>query len=248
MLRAFLRWNRTFCNWLEGYLPTARRHTFRVYPQRVAQRLTPGVEVVLDVGGGKACAYADQRPPQWTGRVIALDIAIEELAVNDTAEDKIIADGVRGLPFRAASIDLITSRSVLEHLNNLEAFVEEAARVLRPGGYFVHWIPCRYAPFAVVNRLLPNWLGKRLVHFTDPASVGICGFPAVYDRCYPAALRQLLARHGFSIEELTPSYFQARYYAFFAPLFLISTAYELAVQALGIETLCAHMLVVARRN
>ncbi|MGH2701152.1 MAG: methyltransferase domain-containing protein [Actinomycetota bacterium] len=38
-----------------------------------------------------------------------------------------------------------TSRSVLEHLDDVEAFVAEANRVLFPGGYTVHLFVGRFA-------------------------------------------------------------------------------------------------------
>jgi SAM-dependent methyltransferase len=40
----------------------------------------------------------------------------------------------RGLPFREASFDLVTSNQVIEHLADTDQFMTEAHRVLRPGG------------------------------------------------------------------------------------------------------------------
>jgi SAM-dependent methyltransferase len=249
MFRAFFKANQRACAGLEPWLPTARGHTFRLYPERVARCLRPGtVRMVLDVGGGRTCAFAALRPPEWSGKIVAMDVAPEEIARNQSVDARIVADLTRGLPLADESVDLMASRSVLEHLANLESFVAEASRTMRPGGYFIHLAPCRFAPFAVMNRLIPNRVARKLLYFTNPNIKGICGFPAVYDRCTPAALRRLFTAHGFEIEECRPSYYQSQYYSFFLPFFLLSTAYELVIQALGWETLCAHVLIVARKR
>lgn len=248
LIRRFIQANQAFCAKLELVLPTAKGHTFRQYPGAVAERIREGgLRCIADVGGGKTCAYADLLPEGWQGRIIAMDISPEELVFNQTVDLRLVSDVTRGIAVRDGSLDMITSRSVLEHLSDLEAFVAGAARAVRPGGYFVHWIPNKFAPFAVINAMLPNRLAKPMLHYLDPHTVGICGFPVVYDRCYPAAIEKVFARHGFEVLEVRPSYFQSRYYAFFVPFFLISTLYEGTLQWLGLRNLCAHFLIVARR-
>lgn len=249
LLRRFIRANQAFCARLEARLPTAKGHTYRQYPVAVAERIAAdGLRRIVDVGGGKTCAFTEFTPEGWDGRLVALDISPEELRHNHSVHLRLVSDVTRGLPMADGSVDMITSRSVLEHLASLEDFVAGAARAVRPGGYFIHWVPNKFAPFAVVNAMLPNRLAKRLLHYLDPHTVGICGFPAVYDRCYPSAMRRLFEQHGFEVLEIRPSYFQSRYYAFFAPFFLLSTFYEGTMQFLGVRNLCAHFLIVARRT
>lgn len=249
IVRSFIRANQNFCARLERVLPTAKGHTFRQYPPAVAERIGPGnLRRIVDVGGGKTCAYAELTPEGWDGRLVAIDISPEELAYNHTVHLRLVSDVTRGLPVEDGSIDMITSRSVLEHLANLEDFVAGAARAIRPGGYFIHWVPNKFAPFAMVNAMLPNKLAKPLLHYLDPGTVGICGFPVVYDRCYPAAMEPLFEKHGFEVLEVRPSYFQSRYYAFFVPFFLLSTLYEGLMQFLGVRNLCAHYLIVAQKR
>ncbi|HPO13833.1 MAG TPA: methyltransferase domain-containing protein [Candidatus Hydrogenedentes bacterium] len=248
MLRAFIRMNQRCCAWLEPHLPTARRHTYKIYTEVAAEHANrPEVRLAVDIGGGKTCAYVPATAARQDLRIIAIDISPAELRHNHDVNARMVSDVTCGLPLRDASVDLMTSRSVLEHLTNLEAFLREAQRIMRPGGYFIHWIPCKFAPFALINQALPNWLAKKVLYYIEPDVQGICGFPAKYDRCYPAALRRLLDAAGFEIISLKPSYFQ-RYFSFFVPLFLMNALYELILQGLGAENLCAHALIVARRR
>lgn len=249
VVRRFIRANQAFCARLENVLPTAKGHTFRQYPVAVAECIAAEkLRRIVDVGGGKTCAFAALTPAGWGGKILSLDIAPEELLHNQCVDLRMVSDVTQGLPVQDGALDMITSRSVLEHLADLEAFVVGAARAIRPGGYFIHWVPNKFAPFAVVNAMLPNRIAKKMLHYLDPATKGICGFPVVYDRCYPSAMEKLFAAHGFEVLEVRPSYFQSRYYAFFAPFFLLSTLYEGTMQFFGVRNLCAHYLIVARRT
>ncbi len=44
----------------------------------------------------------------------------------------------------------------MEHLHDNAAFSRKFARALRPGGVMVHTFPCKFAPFALIDQLLPN--------------------------------------------------------------------------------------------
>jgi ubiquinone/menaquinone biosynthesis C-methylase UbiE len=61
-----------------------------------------------------------------------------------------------------ASSDLILSRALLEHVDDVPAAIREMARVLLPGGTALHFMPCRYSIFGIGARLLPFDLLLRL--------------------------------------------------------------------------------------
>ena len=47
------------------------------------------------------------------------------------------------LPFRGGSFDMVVASEIVEHLENPQGAMLEAARVLRPGGYLVVSTPYR---------------------------------------------------------------------------------------------------------
>jgi SAM-dependent methyltransferase len=204
-------------------------------------------QLVVDVGGGKSCPFAKYRRPGFGTRIVAVDVSADEIEENRDVDETRTADIMQELPFEAGEVDMIVSRSVLEHLVDLEAFVANSARVLKPGGYFIHLFPGRFAPFAIINRMFPQRLSRRILFFLHPQTVGICGFPAFYDRCSYSALARLVESRGFEIEEQRMSYYQSRYFDFFFPLYLLSVGYELLARASGLSDLSAYVLIVARK-
>ena len=123
------------------------------------QELLEGASVlILGVGGG------DEILDYWVGTkaasVTALDVE-EDIdwkpslgwpAVRSTAArgglsvSFVVADGTT-LPFANNSFDILYSRSVLEHVRDLDQFFAEAHRVLKPGGLFYSlfgplWFTC----------------------------------------------------------------------------------------------------------
>jgi hypothetical protein len=104
----------------------------------------------------------------------------------------------------------------------------------------------KYAPFAMINRLLPHPISKWLLHILIPGSEGRLGFRAYYDRTYKSGMKRVLEKHDFKIIDIKVNYYQAEYFNFFVPLFVLNVLYELIVYGLRLENLGASVLVVAR--
>ena len=248
-LRAFFEANKRISIGLERYLPHARPNPFDAYTEIVADLIgRKDGQVIVDVGGGRSCTFAHVRPPGSTSRIVAVDVSSEQLALNNDVDEKRVADVVKELPFEPAEVDAIVSSSVLEHLDDVEAFVANSRRALKPGGYWVHVFPSKFAPFSIANQLLPSTLGRRVLLALMPETEGKCGFRAYYDRCYYSACTALLRRHGFEVTDVRVGYFQSWYLSFFLPAFLLSAAYELALYKLGARNLAAYLVVVARKK
>lgn len=251
MLRSFFAVNRRACLRIEPYLPQAKTaiELFDLYERVVAQYMNSRAgQVVVDVGGGKSCAFAKYRDPAAGAKIVAVDVSEEELKYNVDVEEKRVADIMHGLPFDRQEVDLIVSRSVLEHLENLDSFVANSRQALKTEGHFIHLFPSKFAPFALINQALSNSLSKKVLYFFFPESKGILGFPAFYDNCYYSGIRKLLERHGFEVIGAHLSYYQSPYFYFFVPLFLVSAIYEMVIRVLGVKDLAAYMLIIARKN
>ena len=253
MLRSFFALNRRASQWVARRLPHAQDDLFARYEEAVVAAMNErSGQVVIDVGGGKTCPFSARRRQALGTRVFGVDVDRSEIARNREVDAAAISDASRGLPLADASVDVIASRMVIEHLPDLEPFVADAARVLRSGGRFIHLFPSRYAPFALLNRIVPPMLAKRILYFFQRGSPffpeGNCGFRAFYRDCHDSAFRATLARHGFEVVEVRLSYYAAYYFDFFLPLYLLCVGYELAVRALRLRDLAAYLLVVATKR
>jgi 2-polyprenyl-6-hydroxyphenyl methylase/3-demethylubiquinone-9 3-methyltransferase len=244
----FLDANRRASRRLAARLPHARKSLTDAYLREVTSRLRPGM-TVANVGTGGRCDYARRRPAGGAVRIVGVDVSQEAMAGNADVDERRVADVVRhGMPFADGELDMVTSRSVIEHLDDVERFIAESARALRPGGWSVHILPGRFGVFALINGVLPHRLARRLLFTLRPSMIGIGGYPVVYDRCSARELRALFERHGHDVVLLRAGYSGAQYFEFLFPLFLLVTAWEGLCALLGAEQLAPRLLIVARRR
>jgi ubiquinone/menaquinone biosynthesis C-methylase UbiE len=245
---AFVALNRKASKRLEAHLPHAIDILYQyIEVVKDVVNAMPRNAVVVDVGGGTTCPFARVLKPGASTMIIVLDISEDQLRCNNDANSRLVADVMKSLPFGNGTVDLVTSRSVLEHLGDVAAFVRHSSEVLKPGGYWIHLFPSKFAPFALINQLLPKTWSRMLVRTFFPSQKGICGFPALYDVCYCSAIVNLLLKNGFDRVDVMPSYYQWQYFSFCFPLFVASAAYALLVWLLGLRNLAAYLLVVARK-
>jgi ubiquinone/menaquinone biosynthesis C-methylase UbiE len=247
--QSFLAANKRVCKAIERYLPQRRVNIQARYDETVAAYMNslPAGAVVADIGSGKECRFARYRSSAAQIRIVGVDISEEELAENRDVDEKRVADVARGLPFGRGELDLIASRSVLEHLDDTEAFIADSRRVLGPGGYSIHLFASKFAPFALLNSILPPRVSRLLLDRLHPESKGTVGFRTHYDRTYPSGVAALLKKHGFEVVASEVSYYQSGYYNFFIPIYLLSAVYELLLYGIRAENLAAKAMVVARR-
>lgn len=212
-----------------------------------ALRSLPPGATVLDLGGGRRCVYAGALPPDHGLRLVAVDVSEEELAANSDVDETCLANIAEGLPFADASVDLILSRALLEHIDGVPAAVANMARVLKPGARTVHFMPCRYSLFAIAARALPFKRLLWILHAVNPGSRGQVEFEVFYDHGYPSAMQALFEQAGFREVSIDVCWAQPGYFEPIPPLFLVTSLYEFIVKRLNLTRLAAYMIVSATR-
>ena len=249
-VRRFINWNKSLCNGLEWRLPRAfTRSLFHLHELTAAEAmLERDGQTVVDVGGGQFCALSQYRDPESGTTIIAIDILLEQIAWNRSVDFGIVADVGRSIPLRDSSVDLIVTRSVLEHLEDNRSFFDECRRVLRQGGKSIHVFPGRFAPFALVNQLIPHSWAERFLDAFIRESRGHSGFPAHYHDCYDRAMRRRNLSAGLVPVTLHYRYYQAVYVKFFVPFYLMMVAYDLLLYCFDVRPLAAQILLVAEKQ
>ena len=107
---------------------------------------------------------------RYTEHVMGLDIEVERVIEGrQSGIANLLAGVCEHLPFADATLDVVFSHEVLEHVEDDRQACREMARVLRPGGRAVIFVPNRLYPFETHgifwqgryyfgNKLFVNWL------------------------------------------------------------------------------------------
>jgi SAM-dependent methyltransferase len=191
--------------------------------QRLRPHLVAGARI-LDIGSGRRPTVPKDLRPAG-GTYDGLDLSINELenAPPGSYDRMFASDICDRLPELQNKYDLAVSWQVLEHVRPLSRALENTRGYLRPGGTFIAQLSGTFAPFALLNQLIPHSLARpllRVVMRRDSEGV----FPAHYDRCWYSALRRSMAE--WQECEILPLYRGAEYFKFARPLMAVCLAYE----------------------
>jgi 2-polyprenyl-6-hydroxyphenyl methylase/3-demethylubiquinone-9 3-methyltransferase len=248
LLRRFFELNTKLSSQLEACLgiPNESRLFHRFY-QMVNDSIgaLPDGATFVDVGAGRRCDYAAARDRDI--RLVAVDISAAELAHNTDADERVVADVSKGLPFADGEVDLLVSFTLLEHVDGVGSAIQHIARVMKPNGRTIHMVPGRYALFAVAARLLPFAPLLRLVHFAMPESIGTVEFEVHYDHTEPVAIERLFTEAGFHNVTIEWTAAQAGYFKPLTPAYLFVVLYESFVRLFRAPRLAAYLIVSAER-
>ncbi|MSO75388.1 MAG: class I SAM-dependent methyltransferase [Alphaproteobacteria bacterium] len=196
------------------------KHPYRVLEETLDGLASPG-RTFVDSG----CGYEAPVLAKLKGRglrLIGLDVV--DFRNTDPELDLKRAD-IGHLPLADASVDVIYSRSVMEHVTQPEAVIAEAFRVLKPGGHMIFLTANKWDYASIIARLVPNRYHGRIVRFTegrDEADV----FPTAYRANTRHAVRRLAHQTGFDIERVDFLGQYPSYFTFSAPLFFLASLYE----------------------
>lgn len=197
-------------------------HPYRLFEQRVEHHVAAGgVAVLMDAGCGRTVPVLRK----YLGRVPRL-IGIELVDFTDVPPgiETYNADLGR-LPLDDASVDLIMSRSVFEHLTDPDAVYREFARVLRPGGRVVFLTANMWDYGTLVARLVPNRFHAKVVKAVEGREEEDT-FPTAYKTNTRGDVNRLAAAAGLRVEGFDYLSQYPNYLMFNGFLFLLGTAFE----------------------
>lgn len=181
--------------WYQGSAADYLIYLFHIASYRFAIQRTRGKQV-LDYGCGTG--YGSSMLAENSADVAGIDIDAEviDYAKNQYSQSNLTfktvdpAESGR-LPYPDGSFDTVVSFQVIEHVQNVDRYLEEIARVLRPGGEFISATPDRSArlfsmqqPWNMhhVTEFSASQLSDSLEqHFGEVEILGMSGDPDVLD-------------------------------------------------------------------
>lgn len=133
--------NRARRNWIQRYVELPGMST-ALGLSREALGLPRGARL-LEVGCGRGVALSYFEERLRPARLVGVDVdptllAEAEASWNASGPVELVCGDARALPFPDSSFDLVVDFGTLFHVARPEQAVVEIARVLAPGGLFVH--------------------------------------------------------------------------------------------------------------
>jgi SAM-dependent methyltransferase len=212
-----------------------------------------GSSIVLDLGCGRGAAAED--PVPWRrhlqtlrgrcARVIGADVDAAAAANPLIDEFHLIVDG--RLPLGDESIDVCYSDYVLEHVEDVDAFFAECARVLKPGGHLFIRTPNMWSYMGVASRLVPDRLHARVLHRIQPGRRKDDVYPTVYRCNSRRKLQRALEKHGF-VSVVQTHDAEPAYLAFSRVLYILGVLHQRYAPRAMRQTLFAFATKQSRSN
>lgn len=219
------------------------RYTCEVYRTLIEQ----APERVLDVGAGQHWFFPAHLKSKLGFRLIGSDIDPGELALNAALDERIVVDASSGLGVPDSSVDVITARAAVEHFPDNRTFIRNCSHALRPGGTLIVTFAGRNAPFAVINRLLPEVLSGWLLEHLIPERQEKLGFKAYYDRCTYSQITREARDAGLDLVRHFYDFHSSAYFRFFVPVYLASASLDRVRAALDWRDGASYYLFVFRK-
>jgi SAM-dependent methyltransferase len=170
---------------------------------RVKALATPEM-TVLDVGCGRGAAADRLEKCPWEQcrvlkghcrKVIGIDVS--EAGFENPLLDEFRRIESDRWPVETASIDLLVSDAVLEHIPDPNVFFSECSRVVKPGGFICFRTPNRWSYIALAATLVPNRMHADVVNLVQPGRQAKDVFPTYYRANSIRALKRLMKAHHF---------------------------------------------------
>ena len=183
---------------------TACDSTVAFYTRVNALAAAGPARVVVDFGCGRG-VYAEDAIPfrrqlrdlRGAGRtVIGMDVD-SRAASNPFVDEFRMAEPGGKWPAEDDSADLVIADFVVEHLEDPDRFLAEAARVLKRGGHVAIRTPNSAGYVVWISRIVPGKLHRTVLRRAQPDREEEDVFPAVYHCNSAPRLRRALAGHGF---------------------------------------------------
>lgn len=198
-------------------------HPYKTYEKMIEARLKPD-SVMLDAGAGRTAPVL----AKFVGkakRLVGVELVTFDPKKVPAGVELIQADLGKVPQMETASVDLIISRSVLEHIKDIEPVYKEMHRILKPGGSFIFLVPNFWDYVSLISWIVPNKLHGLIVSKTEGRDAHDT-FPAFYKSNTRGSVSRLASRTGF---RMISCEYLGQYPAMFlfnAPLFFLASLYE----------------------
>lgn len=202
-------------------------HPYLLFEREVEALLRPGC-TLLDAGCGRTAPIL-ARFRGKAQRLIGVDLV--EFAPPTDGLELYNAD-LSEIPLKDGCVDVVMSRSVMEHVTDPLRVYAEIYRVLKPGGHFVFLTGNLWDYAAIIAMLVPNRLHPRIVAKTEGREEQDV-FPVAYRTNTRSAIATWASLAGFETVAFRYLGQYPSYFMFNGFLFLLASGYEKMIRRIG---------------
>ena len=217
-------------------------HPYRIFERRV-DALLPLQGVLLDAGSGRTVPVLRR----FVGRAGRL-IGVELVPFTDVPPDiETYNADLAALPIESASVDVIMSRSVFEHLTDPQPVYREFMRVLKPGGALIFLTANMWDYGTLAARAIPNRFHGRIVRRVEGRKEEDT-FPTAYRTNTRGDVRRLAREAGFAVESFDYLSQYPNYLLFNGALFFLGMCFEKVIARFEALRLLRGWILVTLRK
>jgi hypothetical protein len=138
----------------------------------------------IDVAGGSHWQFPLVYKDAYGLELSGVDLDADAINRNDALDFRYAGDVCNTSTIGKGNYDLLTCYSGIEHFPNVQKFLDNAFLSLRPGGALIAQFPSPLAPFAILNKLLPQQVKKKVLNtLIGGPNIDDIGYPVYYNNC-----------------------------------------------------------------
>lgn len=216
---------RRVSEYLQEKLYRKEKHPYRIYEKIVERQVRKGI-VLVDAGCGRDAPVL-RKFTDLPESCVGLDMVSLE-ARGQRPPLHLVNCDLTSICLRDDSVDLVISRSVMEHLSDPGKTYRKVARILKPGGSFVFLTPNLLDYGSLIAKAIPNRFHGAIVRMTEGRAEEDT-FAAYYRSNSSWRIGRLADECGLSVRELLYLGQYPSYLLFNAALFLLGALYDKVV-------------------
>lgn len=202
-------------------------HPYRQYERKIESILRKE-HTILDAGCGRSAPVLSKYIGK-ADKLVGVDL---EDYTNSSGDIEYIQGNISSIRVPSASVDIVISRAVLEHVPDPNAVFAEINRILKPDGSFIFLTPNLWDYVSIISFLVPNRFHPFIVNKTEGRTLEDV-FPSYYKANTYNAISKLCKKSGLSINEFKWLSQYPAGFMFSATLFRIAMVYEKLVSRLN---------------
>lgn len=195
-------------------------HPYRIF-EREVETCLKSEHTLLDAGCGRTAPILSKYRGM-ARRLVGVDLVEFDPAVKGM---ELYHCDLGAIPLEDNSVDVVMSRSVMEHVTDPARVYGEIYRVLKPGGHFVFLTANLWDYASIIATLVPNRFHPWIVSKTEGREEEDV-FPVAYRTNTRGAVDKWATQTGFEIVSFRYLGQYPSYFMFNGFLFLLATGYE----------------------